>query len=137
MAYRFEYDSTNKILMCRFDGDVLFEALKRYYLIDTPRVIARTDFRGSIVDFTNVTLFDISPERIRELAAYPPVDPMASRLRIVVAATPHIFGLARMFELHGENTRPNLHVVSSMSQAYALLGVTNPSFKLIEEENPS
>ena len=46
-----------------------------------------------------------------ELASLPPVIRDREALRFIIAPSPSIFGLARMFELHGQETRPNLHVV--------------------------
>jgi len=43
--------------------------------------------------------------------------------------SPHIFGLARIFELEGEATRPNLHVVHTEHEAWAILSVKEPRFE--------
>lgn len=92
-----------------------------------------TNPRGSFTDFSGVSSFEVSPEAIRALAARAPADPLASRPRAIVAPTAQIFGLARMFELSGDATRPNLHVVRTTREAYALLGVTEPHFEPIEQ----
>ena len=44
----------------------------------------------------------------------------------MVAPSDKVFGLARMFELQGEGTRANLHVVRTMKEALAILGVQAP-----------
>ena len=129
MAYRFEFDGANKIIAIRYSGDVTFEFFKQFYLTEIPKRIVGWNFRGSIFDLSDVTSMDFTPQQVRELASYPPADPDPARMRVVVATSAHIFGLCRMFELHGEETRPNLHVVSSLSQAYALLQITNPNFE--------
>ena len=136
MPYRFEIERKSKLLAVRFDGDITVDELRRFYFFEVPKLLVRSDLRGSIVDFSNATMSGVSPQDIRELAAQPPADPDAKRLRVIVATTPHVFGLSRMFELHGEETRPHLHVVSSLSQAYALLGVTDPKFEPVEK-NPA
>ncbi|MFZ0910689.1 MAG: hypothetical protein WA766_10545 [Candidatus Acidiferrales bacterium] len=134
MAYRFEIDPVNKILAVRFEGDITFSSLKRFYYCDARRMFEiHPDLRGSIVDFTGATALAITPDDVRELASSPPVDPDPARMRVVVAPSSHIFGLCRMFELHGEETRPNLHVVASLAQAYVLLGIKNPIFEPVAD----
>jgi formylglycine-generating enzyme required for sulfatase activity len=43
-------------------------------------------------------------------------------------------GIARMFELEGEQTRPNLHVVRSAKDVWAILGIREPQFEPLEVE---
>lgn len=131
MPYHFEFDSISRILRCRFAGRITDEDLKGYY-----RLIERYDAQiaphGGILDMSGVTAFDVSPQTIRELASLPPAMADASRPRCIVATSPEIFGMARMFELHGENTRPNLHVVRTQNEAWAILAVRGPKFEPIE-----
>ncbi|MGA7629472.1 MAG: hypothetical protein WCB11_01815 [Terriglobales bacterium] len=42
-----------------------------------------------------------------------------------------IYGLARMFQILGEKSRPELQVVRTMEEAYQLLGVEDPEFYLL------
>jgi hypothetical protein len=37
--------------------------------------------------------------------------------------------MARMFEILGEGTRPNLHVVRTLEEAYKVLDVREPQFE--------
>ena len=131
MPYHFEYDSQNKILMAKFEGQVTDGLIKDYYQACTSQV-AVTDLRGSLTDFSNAASFDVSAETIREIAALAPADPIASRPRVVVAPASHIFGFARMFGILGEATRPNFHVVRTLREAYALLGIASPQFKPLQ-----
>jgi len=39
--------------------------------------------------------------------------------------------MMRMFQMLGEPTRPDLHVVRTMDEAYRLLRVESPEFKLV------
>lgn len=128
MPYHFEYDSQSKILMAKFEGQVTEELIRDCYQA-WKSLIAVTDLRGNLADLSNVASFEVSPEAIRVIAALAPVDPIASRPRVVVAPESHIFGFARMFEVFGEATRPNLHAVRTLREAYALLGITSPQFK--------
>jgi hypothetical protein len=131
MPYHFEFDSTNRILRCRFEGQITDEDLKAYY-----RLLQQYDAQiaplAGILDMSEVTRFGVSTQTIRELADLPPAMADASRPRCVVATSPEIFGMARMFELHGESTRPNLHVVRTQNEALAILAVREPKFEPIE-----
>ena len=128
MLYHFDFDSKYKILRCRFDGGVTDEDLKDFYRL-AAEFVERTDPRGAIIDFSAVTSFEVSPETIRELAKTTPVMQDPDRLRCIIAPSAQVFGMARMFELEGESTRPNLHVVRTQEQALALLGVQEPQFE--------
>jgi hypothetical protein len=50
---------------------------------------------------------------------------------VFVAPTPHIFGMARRFEILGEETRPNWHVVRTLEEAYEVLDVRELQFEPI------
>ena len=126
MPYCFEFDDTNGILRGRLEGKITDEDLKEFYAA-SGRHAARTDPRAAIMDLLAVTSLDVAPETIRALASLPPAIPDRDRPRFIVAASPLIFGLARMFELNGQDTRPNLHVVRGMKEVSVILGV--PEFK--------
>jgi hypothetical protein len=127
VSFHFEFDPENKIFHAKFHGPVTDESIKYFYHTVASRVAAN-DFQGSIVDFSEATSFHVTLHTIRELAALPPVDPELSRPRVVVAPNSLIFGLARMFQILGQETRPNLHVVRKLSQAFTFLGVAPPRF---------
>jgi hypothetical protein len=55
-------------------------------------------------------------------------------IRCVVAPSAKVFGLARMFELQGEGTRAKLHVVRTMKEALAILGVQEPKFDPVKTD---
>lgn len=128
MPYRIAFDAQNRILRGQFDGRVTDDELKEFYRI-APDYIARFDPRVGITDFSAVTSFDVSPQAIRELANTPPAVPDPKRPRFIVAPSPQIFGMARMFELQGEKTRPSLQVVRTLEDVWDFLGVQEPHFE--------
>jgi hypothetical protein len=134
MAYSFEFDSPSRTLLARFRGCVTDEAITKFYRISAPKVLAVVDYQGVINDFSGVTSFEVTPETVRALAWSRPAVPDPSKIRIIVAPTPQLYGLARMFAMHGEDTRPNLHIVRTLEHAYAILGITNPQFEPLEEQ---
>jgi hypothetical protein len=131
VPYHFEFDSIHRILRCQMDGRVTDEELRRYYR-DAELYTTGTDPLSGILDLSGVTSFEVSPELVRELASLPPAMADRARPRVLIATSAAVFGLARMFELHGQESRPNLHVVRSEKEALAILGVSRPSFKPIQ-----
>jgi hypothetical protein len=132
MPYYFEFDPENRIIRGRFEGRVTDELLKEYYGL-AGEYFERTAARAGITDLSAVTSFEVSPQLIRELASSPPAIPDRDFPRFVVAASPPIFGMARMFELGGQDTRPNLHVVRTMKEVCVILGVLDPKFEPIPD----
>ena len=134
MPYHFDFDSTNQILRGRFEGRVINEELRNFYQI-AGHLVAKICPRAGITDFASVTSLEVSPETIRDLASLPPAMPDPVQPRVIVAPTPDIFGLARMFQLEGEQTRPNLHVVRKLGEACAILGAHDLKFKPIRQDD--
>jgi hypothetical protein len=130
MPYQFDFDSAQRILRCRIEGVITDEELKQYYR-DVEQLSVREQPLGGILDMSAVTSLDVSPDTIRELAKLPPAMPNPARPRVVIAPSPLIFGIARMFEMQGQDTRPSLHVVRSEKEAMAILGVTETNFEPI------
>jgi hypothetical protein len=60
MSYRFDFDSTLRILRCRFEGRVTDDELKVYYLA-AGRLVAVKDPTSAITDFTAADSVDVSP----------------------------------------------------------------------------
>jgi hypothetical protein len=131
MPYHFEFDSVRRILRCRLEGRITDEELTEYYR-DLEKYSVQQDPLGGILDMTAITSLDVSPNTIRELAKSPPAMPNPGRPRVVIATSPTVFGIARMFEMQGQETRPNLHVVRSEKEALAILGVTETKFDPIQ-----
>ncbi len=132
MPYYFEFDPVNKILRGRFEGRVTDELLKEYYSV-AGGYFERTGAHSAITDFSAVTSFEVSPQLVLELASSPPAILDQEFPRFIVAASPLIFGTARMFELAGQDTRPNLHVVRTMKEVCVILGVLEPKFEPIPD----
>jgi hypothetical protein len=128
--FQFEFDPESKILHGRFNGQLTSESI-RDYCRTAASLWAAADFRASAIDLSGVTSVDVTPGSIQELAAASPVDPVASRPRVIVASNAQIFGLARVFQMAGKALRPNLHVVGNSHQLFELLGVTAPRFQPI------
>jgi hypothetical protein len=132
MPYWFDYDSSHQILRGHVDGVTGDEDLLRYYSA-ARTVFERLQPRSAITDFSGVTAFDVSANTIRQLAAAPPALAKVEVPRFVVAPQPNVYGIARMFQQLGQETRPSLVVVRSADEAYAALGVATPRFEPVAE----
>jgi|SRR5580700_5365279 hypothetical protein len=133
MSYHFDFDSTHRIIRCRFDGRVTDQILKEYYGVAPRYVLLKSPCAG-ILDMSAVTSIDISQQTIRELANSPPTIPEPASPRFIIAPSNQVFGIARMFELQGQDARPNLHVVRSVKEILAILGIRNTRFEPIQTE---
>jgi hypothetical protein len=137
MPYSLYFDSENKIVLVAFEGRVTNELLTQFQHGDARRIVAAIDFRSTILDFSDVDSFEVTAETVRALAWEDPPDPDSSRPRVMVAPEDHVFGLCRIYASHGEDTRPNLHVVRSMEHACAILSVAQPRFEPIDPFKPA
>jgi hypothetical protein len=132
MSHRFEFDPVNKILLLRLDGRQTDESLAGCYRA-IREYSAATDASAGIWDFSSITEFAVSTEFIRQLARQEPAMPNATmRPRILVIPRTAVFGLGRMFQILGEQSRPLLQVVRTMDEAFAALRVPPPHFEPLE-----
>lgn len=127
MPFHFDFDLSNKIIRCRFNGLITDDNLKEFYETASKYGALNPSFIG-ILDTSGVTVVNLSSKTIRELAMQPPAFPDPDIPRIIIAGSTELFGLARMFDLHGSATRPNLHVVRTVREAFAILHVTDARF---------
>lgn len=121
-----DFDAKNNILRGTLEGRMTGAILLELYAGATKYVASHPPCRA-ILDFTRVTDFEVSSEAIRQVAASPGVVP-PGYMRVLVVPQVFIYGLARMFQILGEKTRPELQVVRTMDEAYRLLGVELPEF---------
>ena len=130
MGLFFEFDAMNNVLRGSWTGPLTDEILLEGYSLGGRLLASRPSCRG-INDLSGVTTFGVANETIRRLAEMPPVFGGAS-LGVIVASKDLIFGMARMFSILGEESRPHLRVVHTMEEAYELLGIASPQFSRIE-----
>ena len=136
MPLYFAFDSTHKILCCEFSGALNDKALMDFYA--TATVHARNIMpKAGLLEFKDITSVNLSTAAISALAGAAPIMPEVARPRIIVAPTDLIYGKFRAFELLGGNTRPNLHIVRSIAEAYSVLEISNPQFKPFPEASIS
>ena len=127
MPYQIDFDGNNRILRARFIGRVTDDDLRNMYRFGQENV-ARFDPLSGITDFSEATAVAFSPQTMRDLARTKPIMPDPSRTVIFIAPTPDLFGMGRLFELEGADSRPNLRVVRTAEEAYEILNVQDPQF---------
>lgn len=127
MAIVVDFDATNNILRGTLDGRMTGAILLNFYAAATKYMASHPPCRG-ILDLSGVTEFEVSSNAIRQIAAAPPAFP-TGYMRVLVIPKDFIFGLARMFQILGERTRPELQVVRTLDEAYRLLKVESPEFR--------
>jgi hypothetical protein len=128
MSFSFDFDDKNKIIRCRISGVVTDQSLRDYYQACAKHGAERPTYSG-IFDMSGVTALNITSETVRQVAQSPPAIPDSNIPRIIIAGTTYMYGMARMFDVQGAETRPNLHVVRNEKEAFALLGVISPHFE--------
>ena len=131
MGYRFEFDPVNKILLLRVEGRLTEELFVEFYRAGQKHWAA-TGSKMSILDYTLVTKVAVSTEFLRRFAHREPAGDVSKRPRVIVAPSPLLFGLARMFQMMGEGARPLLQTVHTLDEAFAALGVQAPRFHPLE-----
>jgi len=132
MPYFFDFDLTNGILRCRLGGLVSDSLLQEFFDVGS-QYARRTHPTSGVVDLSEVTSLEVSSETIRLIAKSAPVLDDPDLQRVVIAPTPHLFGMMRMFAVQGEEIRPNLHVVRTEKEAWAILVVQDPQFTPIDK----
>ena len=122
MAFAFDFDPIHRVLRSAFSGRVGDEDLLNHQRM-VVLLATLLDPQFGVADLSAANPFEATSDGMRELAKLPPAMPHANRPRVIVAPSDYAFGMARIFEIEGETTRPNLHVVRSVKEAFAILGV--------------
>jgi hypothetical protein len=126
VGFVLDFDVKNNVLRVTVEGRVTDAIMLDAYTTVARYVASRPPCRG-IIDVTPVTKFDVSSSAIRQMAESSPAFPTAY-VRVFVASTSFVYGMARMFQMLGEKTRPNLHIVRTLDEAYLLLQLESPEF---------
>jgi hypothetical protein len=132
MAFRFEFDPVNKILLARFEGQLTNESAAAYHDA-LGKNWSATEARAGIWDLSAATDFAVDSDFLRSLAKRRPVTPgLTDHPRFIVVPVTAGYGLMRMFQIAGEAERPGLHVVRTVDEALRQLDVQSPHFEPLE-----
>lgn len=130
MGFVLEFAAGSNLLRVTLEGLVTDAILLDAYTAVATYVETRGPCRA-IVDVSKVTSFDVSSRAVRELSQRAPAIPKGYT-RVFVAPLDSMFGMVRMFQILTELTRPDLHVVRSVPEAYRLLQVESPEFSPVD-----
>lgn len=131
MPCSFDFDWKHRIIRCRLHGRVTDDDLKELYTTGY-KLVFRTQPVASIVDGSESTSIEVSVKAIQELAKAAPVLPEPRRPRVIIAPSSEFYALARRFQMQGEATRPNLHVVRTEKEALTALAVRYLRFEPLD-----
>jgi len=130
MGFVLEFDAKNNILRGTLDGRATDAFVLECYAAATRYTTSHPPCRGLWV-VSDITSFEVSNHTIREIARKPPII-APGYIRVVVAASDFLFGMMRMLQILAGETRPDLHVVRTMDEAYQLLRVESPEFAPVD-----
>ena len=132
VAFRFEFDSVNKILLARFEGQLSNQSAVEYHDA-LGRNWRATNAQAGIWDLSGVTDFAVAADFLRGLAKRKPITPgLTDYPRFIVVPETAGYGLMRMFQIAGESERPLLHVVRTIDEALTALGIRSPDFEPLD-----
>jgi hypothetical protein len=110
-------------LVCtRFSGQITDDDVRHQIEL----IAAGAPYEGkysAITDFTHVERFDVTTEMIRAVAAQD--SPLSAAKRVIVAPGEVQYGVSRMFQALSHQTRPDITVVRSISEACAILNISS------------
>jgi len=131
-SYRFELDPENKILMLRFQGNKLTDALLQEVYDAMRECSAVIDPQAVIADFSSVVQVDLSTTFINQLANRPPPVPRPTESPgVLVCGTNTLYGMARMFQMLAEVTHPRVRVVRTLDEAIKILRFPTVRFEFL------
>lgn len=129
VAVSLSFDESSRVLLITFNGEVRDEVfLDRY--AEAKQWISTHGYVSQLADFRDVTAFRVTPSAIREQANREPLAP-DQYLRVVIAPQKLIYGMFRMLEILGSETRDRFYLVPTLEEAYETLGITRAHFKPI------
>jgi hypothetical protein len=127
------FDAKNNVLRHSYHGRLTDNALiEAYHKVD--KYVASHPPGRMITDFSAVTSLEVSSHTVRTLAATPPKLPVGCA-RVFVTPQNSLYGMARMFQILAEKSRPDLRIVRTLDEAYRLLGITSADFSLVDPED--
>lgn len=125
MAVRFQYDRAQQVLWITFEGDLDDAQLTKTYEHGR-KIVPRLELRGAMLDGRGLKSIDVTSAAIMRIAQMPPLVPEESDRAIVVDQT-LAFGLARMYQILGGESRERLRVCRTLDEAYEYLKIEAPT----------
>ncbi len=131
MGMFLSFEREHRVLLIRFEGVLTDELLYEGYQ-EVREWMEVNGHASQLTDFSTVTSFSVTPYGVRRLAEKAPLAPDNFR-RMVVAPHPLMYGMTRMFEMIGSDSRGGLQIFASVAEAYASLGFGADNFRPVME----
>lgn len=130
MPHQLQFDYTLRILLVVYEGSICGGDLAEVEKEITPHFAALRP-TAVIVDLTAITSFDVAGDIVRSRAKRDValVQGTNTPVALVVPRQPHLYGLARMYELSANPDFPRLHIFYSREEALASVEVANAKFE--------
>ncbi len=132
VPFKFDFDPVHRVLRCIYTGRLTDDELRQSHA-DTARYVQRIDPLAAILDLSGVTVMQLSPSTVQQLASDAAPIPDPSRPRVIIAPSNLLYGMSRMYQIVAEAARPKLYVVRTMREALTEIGVEDPQFQEMPE----
>lgn len=133
MPYIIEFDSQGRIIRVTVHGELTDEGAANLFTT-VRKFLASQDVRGGILDLSPVTSLKVSLPTVRSLSKSPPLF-KAPQVRVIVAPSDLIFGMARLFQISRSEIHSELYVVRTLQEAYDIHALSSPQFLPIEYDS--
>ena len=130
MDYTLQADPEHRVVLVTLGSVVTEESgLAAYRAVE--QFIAANGPHSGITDLSGVKKLRVSTNFVWRLAERPPMIPDGME-RVVVAPQPAIYGVSRMFQIIRDNRNRYLQVVHTLDEAFKILGLESPLFRMID-----
>lgn len=127
MSHVIKFDTESKIIRVTAHGELKDEDAEELYW-SVHSFLGSHEVHGGILDLSPVTSVAVSMETVRRLSKNPPLFKEPT-VRVIVASSDLIFGMARMFQISRSEIHSDLHVVRTLEEAYEIHGLKSPKFE--------
>lgn len=130
MTYQLQFDYNLRILLVVYERKICGWDISEVGKEITPHFDALKP-SAVIVDLTAITSFDVASDLVRSQAKRDValVRGTNTPIALVIPRQPHLYGLARMYELSANPSFPRLQIFYSREEALASLKVADPKFE--------
>jgi hypothetical protein len=130
MPYQLQFDYKLRILLVVYEGNIRGWDISEVGMEITPHFGALRP-AAVIVDLAAITSFDVAGDIVRHQAKSDValVRDTDTPVALVVPRQPHLYGLARMYELSANPPFPRLDIFYSREEALASLKIADPKFE--------
>jgi hypothetical protein len=128
--FTLEFEDAFRVLLVHFSGIHVPEEIAEFDRVALRTVARASPLRGMLLDYTAVTAVAMPPSFIAMRARLPPTS--TGYERVFVTPSPELHELAQAYAHQQRDFGIKApHVVMSMAEAYRLLQLERPNFRLI------